>query len=118
MGGYMDYLVGLLNDVNMIDLFLLSGEQKIAPNALLASQGTSPFALNEECIAFVFKYDSSSKKRSSDVEYFVFTYAGEPDPSGIGNIVLTEKAKKVVVDGVVYIVRDGKLFNLTGAQVK
>ena len=44
--------------------------------------------------------------------------APEPFPEGIENIVLTEKAKKVVVDGVIYIVRDGKLFNLTGAQVK
>ena len=39
-------------------------------------------------------------------------------PQGIENVVLTEKAKKVVVDGVVYIVRDGKMFDLTGAQVR
>ena len=38
--------------------------------------------------------------------------------TGIENIVLTEKAKKVVVDGMVYIVRDGKLFNATGARVR
>jgi len=38
--------------------------------------------------------------------------------TGIENIVLTEKAQKVVVDGVLYIVRDNKLFNLQGAQVK
>ena len=44
--------------------------------------------------------------------------APEPLPLGIEHIVLTEKAKKVVVDGMIYIVRDGKLFNLTGAQVK
>lgn len=39
-------------------------------------------------------------------------------PEGIENIVLTEKAQKVVVDGAVYIVRDGKMFNLQGAQVR
>ena len=44
--------------------------------------------------------------------------APEPLPEGIENIVLTEKAQKVIVDGMVYIVRDGKLFNLTGAQVR
>ena len=44
--------------------------------------------------------------------------APEPLPEGIEHIVLTEKAKKVIVDGMVYIVRDGKLFNLTGAQVR
>lgn len=37
---------------------------------------------------------------------------------GIENIVLTEKAQKVVVDGVVYIIRDNKLYNTLGAQVK
>ena len=36
----------------------------------------------------------------------------------IENIELTEQAKKVVVDGMLYIVRDGKLFNAQGAQVK
>ena len=37
---------------------------------------------------------------------------------GIENIQLTEKAQKVVVDGVLYIVRDSKMFNLQGAQVR
>ena len=37
---------------------------------------------------------------------------------GIENVVLTEKVQKVVVDGVIYIVRDNKLFNLQGAQVR
>ena len=44
--------------------------------------------------------------------------APEPLPEGIEHIVLTEKAQKVVVDGVIYIVRDGKLFNVTGTQVR
>ena len=37
---------------------------------------------------------------------------------GIENILLNEKVSKVIVDGVVYIVRDGKMFNLQGAQVR
>jgi hypothetical protein len=37
---------------------------------------------------------------------------------GIENVVLTEKAKKVVVDGAVYIIRNNKMFNLQGAQVR
>ena len=37
---------------------------------------------------------------------------------GIENVTLTEKANKVMVDGVLYIVRDGKMFNLQGAQVR
>ena len=37
---------------------------------------------------------------------------------GIEQIVLTEKAQKVVVDGAIYIIRDNKLYNLQGAQVR
>ena len=37
---------------------------------------------------------------------------------GIENVVLTEKAHKVVVDGVLYIVRDNKLYNAQGTQVR
>lgn len=37
---------------------------------------------------------------------------------GIENVVLTEKAQKVIVDGVLYIVRDNKMFNVQGAQVR
>lgn len=37
---------------------------------------------------------------------------------GIENVVLTEKAKKVVVDGVLYIIRDNKMYNVQGTQVR
>ena len=37
---------------------------------------------------------------------------------GIENVVLTEKAQKVVVDGVRYIVRDNKMYNAQGTQVR
>lgn len=37
---------------------------------------------------------------------------------GIENVVLTEKAQKVIVDGVLYIVRDNKMFNVQGTQVR
>ena len=37
---------------------------------------------------------------------------------GIENILLQENVQKVIVDGVVYVVRDGKMFNLQGAQVR
>ena len=39
-------------------------------------------------------------------------------PQGIENIELTNEAQKVMVDGVMYIVRDGKMFNVQGAQVR
>jgi hypothetical protein len=37
---------------------------------------------------------------------------------GIENVVLTEKAHKVMVDGVMYIIRDNKMFNVQGTQVR
>jgi len=40
------------------------------------------------------------------------------EETGVENIVLTEKAQKVMVDGVVYIVRDNKLFNVQGTQIR
>ena len=45
-------------------------------------------------------------------------YGWKANVQGIENITLTEKAQKVVVDGVIYIVRDNKMFNLQGAQVR
>jgi hypothetical protein len=51
----------------------------------------------------------------SDPDKYRWTTGGE---EAIENVVLTEKAKKVVVDGVIYIVRDNKMFNLQGAQVR
>ena len=37
---------------------------------------------------------------------------------GVENIQLTEKARKVMVDGVVYVIRDNKMFDLLGNQVR
>lgn len=37
---------------------------------------------------------------------------------GVENIVLTEQARKVMIDGVIYIIRDNKVFNLQGTQVR
>jgi len=39
-------------------------------------------------------------------------------PEGIEDVVLTAEAKKVMVDGVLYIVRNNKLFNVQGTQVR
>ena len=51
----------------------------------------------------------------SDPTEYKWTISSE---EGIENIVLTEKAQKVVVDGAVYIIRDNKMFNIHGAQVR
>ena len=46
------------------------------------------------------------------------TYRWQAREQGIENVVLTEKAQKVVVDGVLYIIRDNKMFNVQGTQVR
>jgi len=49
------------------------------------------------------------------------TYVWKTDwvaPTGVENIVLTESAQKVMVEGVLYIVRDNKLFNVQGTQIR
>ena len=50
----------------------------------------------------------------SDPEMYRWKVVGD----GIENVVLTEKAQKVVVDGVLYIIRDNKMFNVQGTQVR
>ena len=40
------------------------------------------------------------------------------DAQGIENVVLTEKAQKIMIDGVMYIIRDNKIYNLQGAQIR
>ena len=58
----------------------------------------------------------------SDGEYYSYEIAKgalkHVYGQGIENVVMTEKAQKVIVDGVLYIVRDGKMFNVQGAQVR
>ena len=38
--------------------------------------------------------------------------------AGIENVVLGEKAQKVIIDGVLYIIRDNKMYNAQGTQVR
>ena len=40
------------------------------------------------------------------------------EAQGIENVELTKNAKKVVVDGILYIVRDNKMFDVHGTQVR
>jgi hypothetical protein len=54
----------------------------------------------------------------SDAAKYVWKTDWVAPEEGIENIVLTEQAQKVVVDGVLYIVRDNKMFNLQGVQVR
>jgi len=61
-----------------------------------------------------FAFNSTPAQRFIDR----FWIDSEAEVQGIENIVITEKAQKVMVDGVVYIVRDGKMFDVLGTQVR
>ena len=40
------------------------------------------------------------------------------DTQGIEDVVLSEKAHKVMIDGTLYIIRDNKMYNIQGARVR
>ncbi len=70
---------------------------------------------------FVFvkgKIQKFVKEGKTQIEIGNGTATHGEAPQGIENVVLTEKAQKVMVDGVLYIVRDGKMFDVRGAQVR
>lgn len=64
-----------------------------------------------ESLYFAFNSVPSQKF----IPKFWIAAAGE---SGVENVVLGEKAQKVMVDGQVYVIRNNKLFNLQGVQVR
>ena len=82
----------------------------------------------KECGNFIFgnedwEFDEDELTAICEVDlsdYDAFRWATDvPGPgTGIENVVLTEKARKVVVDGQLYIIRDNKLFNIHGAQLR
>ena len=57
-------------------------------------------------------------KKSNGIFYMVDAKAYVLNKQGFENIVLTEKAQKIMVDGVIYIIRDNKIYNLQGTQVR
>lgn len=64
---------------------------------------------------------SHTQNEAGDKDYYEIASGAQLTrlaAQGIENIILTEKVNKVIVDGNVYIVRDGKLFNMQGAQVR
>ena len=105
-GGDLDLMVVKVND-----------EALTVPSTTLGSKLVASIvsiALPEGQIESIyFAFDNVPAQK------FISKFWIEEAPAeGIENIMLTEKAHKVVVDGVVYIVRDGKMFNLTGTQVR
>ena len=118
MQGYMDYVVGVVVGMSAQSNFVFSGEKDIDPDPIYHTwYDNDHMLINHDYVAFVFKIADDA--RTSDVEYLILTYEGEPEAGAVEHVALNVKqAKKVVVDGQLYIVREGKLFNVAGAQVR
>ena len=92
------------------------------PTTITGKFGTDDFVMyNRFLIAQKFEAGKSYNVTAAVAVYNttvqVYVISVE-EAQAIENIVLTEKVEKVLVDGVIYIVRDGKMFNLQGAQVR
>lgn len=58
---------------------------------------------------------SSGEYHNYEIKGGTLVHAGE---QGIENVQLTEKAQKIMIDGAIYIIRNGKMFDVRGAQVR
>ena len=63
-------------------------------------------------------YRGGDEEHKSNIVWFDVKAYWEAIEEGIENVVLTEQAQKVAVDGNLFIIRDNKLFNVLGAQVR
>ena len=102
--------------LGMATSFIMSGNQKLNPNALYSIDTPAGMNVNHDYVAFVFHYVDNA--RTSDIEYLAFKYLGEPVQDAVENVMVDAKAQKVMVDGVIYIVRDNKMYNLQGTELK
>jgi len=79
-------------------------------------------ALADHDLVLVVGNITHTQNEAGDKDYYEIAQGAQltilEKAQGIENIILTEKVNKVIVDGNVYIVRDGKLFNMQGAQVR
>ena len=72
----------------------------------------------EGTLAKYLKEGKDGKPNEVVIEVINGTIKLVSEIQGIENVVLTEKAQKVIVDGVLYIIRDNKMYNIQGLQVR
>ena len=79
-------------------------------------------AIAEHDLVLIEGNVTHTQNQDASKDYYEFASGAQlkllEKAQGIENIELTEKVQKVVVDGVIYIIRDNKMFNLQGAQVR
>lgn len=104
-GGDLDVMVVKVNDAAVTVPSTTLGNQYSTSTVTIALA-----AGQMESLYFAFNNVPSQK--------FISKFWIDQEAQGIENIVLTEKAQKVMVDGVVYVIRDNKMYNALGTQVR
>ncbi len=80
--------------------------------------GTALMPGNQVLVVGTLKHDVNAE---SGQHYYEIAQGAELtllSTEGIEEVVLTESVQKVMVDGVLYIVRDNKMYNVQGVQVR
>ncbi len=79
-------------------------------------------AIAEHDLVLIVGNVTHTQNQDASKDYYEFASGAQltllQKAQGIENIQLTEKAQKVVVDGVMYIIRDNKLFTIQGTEVR
>lgn len=79
-------------------------------------------AIGEHDLVLIVGNVTHTQNSEGTKDYYEFASGAQltllQKAEGIENITLTEKAQKVVVDGVMYIIRDNKLFTIQGTEVR
>lgn len=79
-------------------------------------------AIAEHDLVLIEGNVTHTQNQDASKDYYEFAAGAQltllEKAQGIENIELTEKVQKVVVDGVIYIIRDNKMFNVQGTQVR
>lgn len=79
-------------------------------------------AIAEHDLVLIEGNVTHTQNQDASKDYYEFASGAQlkllEKTQGIENIELTEKVQKVVVDGVIYIIRDNKMFNVQGTQVR
>ncbi len=115
MQDYMDYVVGVVVTMGTKSSFVYNGDVNFNPDPIYHTWYDNDHMIaNHDYVAFVFKFENDA--RVGDVEYLAFTYAG--DPRGIDSTPADVKTVKIIRDGQVLIIKNGKTYNALGAEVR
>ena len=112
-----DVYTAELLDVNSLKVFKFR-EADSWDNEIMHKNATSGMWESLPNMKFGKMWEDAGDHKVINLDYSGADYGWKAITESIENVVLTEKAQKVVVDGVLYIVRDNKMYNAQGTQVR